>query len=131
MPSWASPRTVTALWASAAPMASTGPGTSLAPAATEDIPAVYADSSTGTGVQAYGEFGGTPSITTPAGGSFLGLNGVYGQTDTGFGSGVYARSNGGLNFALFAQGNAHVTGNFSVDGTCTGCTAAAVAINGS
>jgi hypothetical protein len=98
---------------------------------TEDIPAVYADSSIGTGVQAYGEFGGSPSITTSAGGSFLGFNGVYGQTDSGFGAGVYARSNGGLNFALFAQGNAHVTGNFSVDGTCTGCTAGAVAVNGS
>jgi hypothetical protein len=97
----------------------------------EDLPAVFADSATGTGIQAYGENGASPSVTTAAGGSFSGSNGVYGQTDVGFGAGVYGRSNGGFNFALYGQGNAYVTGNFTVDGTCTGCTAAALAVNGS
>jgi len=96
-----------------------------------DVPAVYADSSAGTAVQGFGESGVAYSVTTSAGGAFSGLNGVYGQTDVGFGAGVYGRSNGGFNFAVYSQGNAYVTGNFTVDGTCTGCTAAALAVNGS
>jgi hypothetical protein len=97
----------------------------------EDLPAIFGDSTAGTGVVGTGEFAEAASITTPAGGSFRGLNGVYGQTDVGFGAGVYGRSNGGFNFAGFFQGNVSVTGNLNIDGTCTGCAAAAIAVNGS
>ena len=102
-----------------------------ATSAATDIPAVYADSADGTGVTAFGRLGGDQSNLTDAGGAFMGANGVYGQTDTGFGAGVYGLANGGLNYAVFADGNAYVTGNFGVGGTCTGCTAALVAVNGS
>ena len=102
-----------------------------ATASSTDIPAVFADSALGTGIVANGNFGGTQSVTTDAGGAFMGLNGVYGQTDTGFGAGVYGRSNGTLNYALYGQGDGYVTGNWTIAGTCTGCTVAAIALNSS
>ena len=96
-----------------------------------DVPAVYADSTAGTAVVGYGENGSSITETTPAGGQFSGPNGVYGQTDVGFGTGVLARANGSLNWALRADGFTFLDGNLDISGTCTGCTAAMVAVNGS
>jgi hypothetical protein len=96
-----------------------------------DVPAVYADSAAGTAVVGYGESGAAITETTPAGGQFSGPNGVYGQTDVGFGTGVLARANGALNWALRADGFTFLDGNLDISGTCTGCTAAATAVNGS
>ncbi len=97
-----------------------------------DVPAVYASSSDGTGVEGRGLNGtGDMSDLPAAGGAFNGSYGVIGQTDIGFGSGVYARTTAALSFALYAAGNSYINGNLTVNGTCTGCTAAALAINGS
>ncbi len=97
-----------------------------------DIPAIYADSTAGTGVEGRGLNGtGDMSDLPDAGGAFNGSYGVIGQTDIGFGAGVYARTTAALSFALYADGNSYINGNFTVSGTCTGCTAAITAVNGS
>jgi hypothetical protein len=97
-----------------------------------DIPAIYASSSDGTGVEGRGLNGtGDMSDLPAAGGAFNGSYGVIGQTDIGLGSGVYARTTAALSFALFADGNSYIDGNLTVNGTCTGCAAAAIAVNGS
>ncbi len=97
-----------------------------------DIPAVYGSSTDGTAVYGAGYLGsGDVSDLPNAGGAFVGLYGVIGQTDTGFGAGVYARTNAALSYALYADGNSYVNGNFTINGTCTGCAAAAIALNGS
>ena len=102
-----------------------------ATATTADIPAVQADSTEGTAVVGTGEGAFTPTVVTSAGGHFSGLHGVVGETETIFGAGVYGASSGGLNFALFGDGNGSVTGNWDIGGTCTGCTAAVTAVNDS
>jgi hypothetical protein len=97
-----------------------------------DVPAIYADSADGTGVEGRGLNGtGDMSDLPSAGGAFNGSYGVIGQTDIGLGSGVYARTTAALSFALYADGNSYVNGNFTIAGTCTGCAAAAIAVNGS
>jgi hypothetical protein len=97
-----------------------------------DIPALIADSAAGTGVEGRGEGSDADfTNTTNAGGKFVGPNGVYGQTDVGFGTGVLAQANGGLNWALRAVGFTFLDGDLSITGTCTGCAAAMMAVNGS
>jgi hypothetical protein len=82
-------------------------------------------------VQGVGESGASFSNTASAGGQFAGFNGVYGQTDSGFGTGVLAQANASFNWALRAVGFTFLDGDLSITGTCTGCTAAAMAVNGS
>jgi hypothetical protein len=96
-----------------------------------DIPAVYATSTAGVGVIGFGESGAAITNTAAAGGQFSGFNGVVGQTDSGFGTGVLAQANASLNWALRAIGFTFLDGDLSISGTCTGCTAAAMAVNGS
>lgn len=97
-----------------------------------DLTGVYADASTdGTGVIGLGGGAATFTVTANAGGKFAGPNGVYGQTDVGFGTGVLAQANGGLNWALRATGFTFLDGDLSISGTCTGCTVAITAVNGS
>jgi len=96
-----------------------------------DVPAIWADSAAGTAVQGFGESGAAFSNTASAGGQFAGFNGVYGQTDSGFGTGVLAQANASFNWALRAVGFTFLDGDLSITGTCTGCTAAAMAVNGS
>jgi hypothetical protein len=96
-----------------------------------DVPAVYADSAAGVGVIGFGESGAAITNTAAAGGQFSGFNGVVGQTDSGFGTGVLAQANASLNWALRAIGFTFLDGDLSISGTCTGCTAAMMAVNGS
>lgn len=97
-----------------------------------DTPAVYAESTDGTAVVGFGLNGnGDMSDLPAAGGAFNGSYGVIGQTDIDLGSGVYARTTAALSFALFADGNSYIDGNFTVNGTCTGCGPAVMGINGS
>jgi hypothetical protein len=65
-----------------------------------------------------------------AGGVFRGDNGVMGASSTAAGFGVYGEATGASGWAVYANGNARVTGNLSVGGTCTGCATATVAQNG-
>ena len=96
-----------------------------------DIPAIWADSAAGVGVLGFGENGASITNTATAGGQFSGFNGVVGQTDSGFGTGVLAQANASLNWALRAIGFTFLDGDVSISGTCTGCTAATMAVNGS
>jgi hypothetical protein len=96
-----------------------------------DIPAIWADSAAGTGVLAFGEGGAAITNTAPAGGQFSGPNGVVGQTDVGLGTGVLAQANATFNWALRAIGFTFLDGDLTISGTCSGCTAAAMAVNGS
>jgi hypothetical protein len=96
-----------------------------------DVPAIWADSAAGTAVQGFGESGAAISNTASAGGKFAGFNGVVGQTDSGFGTGVLAQANASLNWALRAIGFTFLDGDLTITGTCSGCTAAMMAVNGS
>ena len=95
-----------------------------------DVPAIWT-SAAGTGVQGFGESGAALSNTASAGGQFSGFNGVYGQTDFGFGTGVLAQANASLNWALRAIGFTFLDGDLSISGSCTGSTATTPAVNGS
>ena len=75
--------------------------------------------------------GAAISNTASAGGQFSGFNGVYGQTDLGFGHRCAGAGQCQLNWALRADGFTFLDGDLSVSGTCTGCTAAMMAVNGS
>ena len=96
-----------------------------------DIPALIADSAAGTGVEGRGEGRTQTHQHHNAGGKFVGSNGVYGQTDVGFGTGVLAQANASLNWALRATGFTFLDGDLCITGTCSGCTAAMMAVNGS
>ncbi len=118
---------VAALWASEGLTASV-----YAVQSGAGIPAVLADSAAGVGVIGRGGGGSADiSIDTQAGGQFVGLNGIYGLTDSAFGVGVYGRSNGGRNLAMYSDGDAYINGDISLAGSCTGCVAATLAVNGS
>jgi hypothetical protein len=115
------------LWASEGALAAV-----YATQSVTDIPAVYASSTDGTGVEGRGLNGtGDMSDLPEAGGAFNGSYGVIGQTDIGLGAGVYARTTAALSYALFADGESYIDGNLTVSGTCTGCAAAITGINGS
>jgi hypothetical protein len=75
-----------------------------------------------TGLQAYGSgFGtGVYGESDFAGVQGTGLFGVYGIDSTGDDTG----------YGVYSDGNAHVAGDLTVTGTCTGCTAALPASNG-
>jgi len=101
--------------------------------------ALYGDAATGNGVEAYGESSdGFDAVqcadggsTYCAGGAFEGSDGVVGEGEGLFGAGVYAIAGHGLAYALLTSGPAYVNGDLTVSGTCTGCTAAILAENGS
>ena len=57
-----------------------------------------------------------------------GDNGVMGISNTFVGYGVYGRSDNGV--AVYADGAAVVSGDLTVNGTCTGCAGALLASNG-
>lgn len=103
---------------------------------------VSGTSSDGTGVEGIGEGAGTidfDCVSTVcwdnAGGAFAAHIGVIGQTD-GIGPEGYSRGvlgiavNDGF-YGVYSQGDAIINGDLSVNGTCTGCTAAVLAQNGS
>jgi hypothetical protein len=100
---------------------------------------VSGTSSDGTGVEGVGEGAGvidfdcTDTCYDNPGGAFTGNIGVIGQTDgigpEGYSRGVVGIASGSGFFGLFSQGDAYVAGNLQVTGTCTGCTAAALAQN--
>jgi len=103
---------------------------------------VSGTSSDGTGVEGIGEGAGTidfDCVSTVcwdnAGGAFAAHIGVIGQTDgigpEGYSRGVMGIALGDGFYGVYSQGDAVINGNLSVNGTCTGCTAAQLAQNAS
>lgn len=100
---------------------------------------VYGDSPTGNGVEGYGDQSdGFDSAqcddgggTYCSGGAFEGGNGVVGEGEGFIGAGVYGIAGHGLAYALLTDGPAYIDGDLTVSGTCTGCSAAVLAENGS
>jgi len=97
---------------------------------------IYGSSSNGIGVKGEGLAGGLIDYAgqgwfTP-GGAFTGANGLIAQTDSGGGIGVVGIDNtADTGYGIYSMGDAFVAGDLAVNGTCTGCTAAALAVNGS
>jgi hypothetical protein len=105
-------------------------------AGTTGATGVLGQSTNGTGVVGDGVNGG--SIDTDSwdfsGGGFTGGIGAIGQTDgfspNGWSRGVLGISNGGV-YGVASEGDALVNGDLFVSGTCSGCTLAINAVNGS
>jgi hypothetical protein len=94
---------------------------------------VYGSNSLGNAVVGDGE--GAGSFTNCdgfycAGGVFRGDNGVMASSETFGGYGVYGEATGSFGIAVYADGDALVSGDLTVNGTCTGCTTATLAQNG-
>jgi hypothetical protein len=101
----------------------------------DGVPGVWTTAEAGNGLVSFGA-GGIDDLDECdffycAAGAFFGDNGVMAQTSTAAGWALYGEDVSGTGLALFAAGDAVVTGDLTVTGTCTGCTAGAVGINGS
>ncbi len=97
------------------------------------FPATLSSNSAGIGVLAEGEGSGSTAAVCDTlycfGAVGTGNNGVAGFSEGFLGYALYGKA--AFGYALYADGLARVTGDLSVDGTCTGCTAAVIAQNGS
>jgi hypothetical protein len=58
-------------------------------------------------------------------------NGIAGFGGASNGVGVYGKATGATGVAVYANGDALVSGNLTVSGTCTGCSLSTLAMNGS
>jgi hypothetical protein len=103
---------------------------------------VSGQASDGIGVEGTGEGAGTidfDCVSTTCwdnpGGAFAGNIGVIGQTDgigpEGYSRGVLGIAEGSGFYGVYSDGDAIINGDLSVNGTCTGCTAAILAQNAS
>ena len=98
--------------------------------------AVYASSTNGSAINAVGLNGGTLADCDTyfcAGAVATGRNGVLAGAGVTSGAALYGvdQTTGGTAYGLISDGDSLVIGNLSITGTCTGCAAAALAVNSS
>jgi hypothetical protein len=110
-------------------------GAVYATSSTAGIPSIYASSSLGTGVNAFGE--GAAGVDDCGAFYCAGLvasgdNGVLANTSAAGGYALYGEdSTGGSAYGLVTSGDGYIVGDLTVTGTCTGCVAAVTALNAS